>query len=83
MTPEIQVAINILFGVVMFLGGFLLNRINDSLKELRQADNQLANKVERMPMQYVLRDDYTRTIDALFAKLDRIETKIDGKADKE
>ena len=57
-----------------------------SLKELQQQDLKLADKVGNIEVlvagQYVKRDDMNRDIAAMFAKLDRIEDKIDKKADK-
>ena len=57
-----------------------------SLKELQAQDKELANKVSSIEVlvagQYVKRDDMDRSMTALFAKLDRIEDKLDGKADK-
>lgn len=57
-----------------------------SLKELQAQDSKLADKVGNIEVlvagQYVKRDDMNRDIMAIFAKLDRIEDKIDKKADK-
>lgn len=57
-----------------------------SLKELQAQDKELANKVSSIEVlvagQYVKRDDMDRSMTALFAKLDRIEDKLDSKADK-
>ncbi len=57
-----------------------------SLKELQTQDGKLAEKVSSIEVlvagQYVKRDDMDRSMAALFTKLDRIEDKLYGKADK-
>lgn len=57
-----------------------------SLKELKDQDTQLANKVQAIEIlvagQYFKRDEFERFSMAIFAKLDKIENKVDGKADK-
>ncbi len=57
-----------------------------SLQELRSQDSKLAEKVGNIEVlvagQYVKRDDMDKSMTALFMKLDRIEDKIDKKADK-
>jgi len=58
----------------------------ESLNELRAADSTLADKVQRVEVlvagNYVTKSDMNILTDALFKKLDRIESKVDGKADK-
>jgi len=53
---------------------------------LRSQDSKLAEKVGNIEVlvagQYVKRDDMDKSMTALFMKLDRIEDKIDKKADK-
>lgn len=83
---DIQVAFNIAVALVAFLGGWVLNSIRDSVKSLQIADEALALKVQAIEVlvagQYVKRDDLDKLMTILFQKLDRIESKLDGKADK-
>lgn len=83
---ESQSIINILFGLVTFFGGMWVRGIADSMKELKRTDAELADKVQGIEVlvagEYVKRDALDKSMDALFAKLDRIELKLDGKADK-
>lgn len=83
---DFQVGFNIIVGVCGFLGGWVLNNLRGSLSELHAADMALADKVQRIEVlvagQYVKRDDMEKNIAALFAKLDKIEAKLDRKADK-
>jgi len=86
MSTDYQLAFNVLLSLVAFLGGWVLNSVRDSVKSLHSSDEVLANKVQAIEVlvagQYVKRDDMERSIAAIFSKLDRIEQKIDAKADK-
>ncbi len=73
-------------GGVCVVGGVLLKTIWDSVSDLRRADEKLVERVAEIEVlvagTYVKRDEVERSFTAVFAKLDRIESKIDGKADK-
>ena len=77
---------NIAFAIIGALGGWWMRVMWQSLKELEQQDSKLADKVGSIEVlvagQYVKRDDMNRDIATIFAKLDRIEDKINKKADK-
>jgi len=83
---DTQMIINILMSIVAFLGGWWMKTMWESLNELRAADSTLADKVQRVEVlvagNYVTKSDMNILTDALFKKLDRIESKVDGKADK-
>lgn len=83
---DTQTALNVLFSLVGALGGWVLNSLRDSIKTLQKADSDLATKVQSIEVlvagQYVKRDDMEKLSAAIFTKLDRIESKLDGKADK-
>lgn len=83
---DYQTLFNVAVALAGFLGGWVLNNIKSSLDALHVADQSLSEKVQSMEIlvagTYVKRDDVDKLANALFAKLDRIETKIDGKADK-
>lgn len=57
-----------------------------SLNELRSADARLTDKVQAIEVlvagNYVTKIDLNNLTEALFRKLDRIEAKVDNKADK-
>ena len=82
-----QTMINILMGLTAFFGGIWVRGLSDSMKELKAADISLADKVQGIELlvagQYVTRIELKGFEDALFKKLDRIESKLDGKQDKQ
>jgi len=81
-----QTIFNLLCGLIAFFGGWVLNSLRDSIKALHQSDENLTMKVQAIELlvagSYVKRDDLDKLTTALFAKLDKIENKLDGKADK-
>lgn len=81
-----QTIINWLLAGFGALIGFLLNAVWQAVKDLQTADKVLADKIGSIEVlvagDYVRRSDFDRTIERLFAKLDHIELKIDGKADR-
>lgn len=66
--------------------GFLLNAVWQAVKDLQKADTELTKKVSEIEVlvagAYVKKDDIDKLSNAIFAKLDRIEDKLDGKVDK-
>jgi hypothetical protein len=81
-----QTLINWLLGGFGALIGFLLNAVWQAVKDLQSADKELTKKVSEIEVlvagAYVKKDELSTSVAALFAKLDRIEDKLDGKADK-
>ena len=66
--------------------GFLLNAVWQAVKDLQSADKQLADKVATIEIlvagEYVSKEDFERTIQRLFEKLDPMEEKFDRKMEK-
>lgn len=83
---ENQTIFNIVFGLSGFLGAYVLNSISTKLSDLQKADDALMDKVQRMEVlvagEYVKHADLDKLIGTLFNKLDKIEAKLDSKADK-
>lgn len=81
-----QTIINWLLAGFGALIGFLLNAVWQAVKDLQTADKALAEKVGGIEVlvagAYVKKDEFAHTIEALFKKLDKIEDKLDTKADK-
>lgn len=81
-----QTIINWLLGGFGALIGFLLNAVWQAVKDLQKADQTLVQKVGELEVlvagDYVRKEELQNNIKELFAKLDKIEDKIDRKADK-
>jgi len=81
-----QILFNIVLTVAAFLCGWVLNNLWKTVVDLQSADTKLAEKVSSIEVlvagQYVKREALDKLADAIFLKLDRIENKLDGKADK-
>ena len=77
---------NIVFTIAGALGGWWMKAMWEGLKDLQKADSKLTSEVSELKVlvagQYMKRDEFERTSQAIFAKLDRIEDKLDHKADK-
>lgn len=77
---------NIVIGVSGALGGWWMKAMWDGIKDLQKADLQLTHEVSQLQIlvagHYMRREEFERTSQAIFVKLDRIEDKLDGKADK-
>jgi len=83
---DVQSAFNIAFALAGALAGYVLKTMHEAMRDLQNADSDLTDKVQRIEVlvagEYVKREDLDRLSGALFQKLDRIENKLDGKADK-
>ncbi len=77
---------NVIVGLAGALGGWWMKAMWDAIKDLKGADEKLATKVEDLRVliagQYVSRESFDQLTKAIFTKLDRIEDKLDQKADK-
>lgn len=86
MSPEAQLLFNIVAGVAGLFGSFLLKNQWDSIKEGQAYTMALAKKLAEIEVlvagNYAKREDVDRMGAAIFLKLDKIEGKLDQKADK-
>lgn len=78
--------INLLIGVACTLGGWWMRTMWDYIKDLQKADiltNAKINDIEVLVAgNYITKAEVERLFAAVFNKLDRIEDKLDKKADK-
>ena len=81
-----QTIINAAIALVGFLGGWILKVVWEGVKELQSADKILAEKVNTIEIliagTYMSKLDFDKIAAAIFAKLDKIEDKLDRKVDK-
>lgn len=83
---EYQVLFDIATAVIGVIGGWLLNTVWGALKDLQEADKQLAEKVAAIEVlvagRYVTRDEFNHTLNQVFERLDRIRDIVSSKADR-
>jgi len=81
-----QTLFNIAVAIIAFTGGFVVNRLFSQLDNLTKQDKILSKEINtlnvNLPTYYVMKEDLQRLSDALFLKLDSIESKLDKKQDK-
>ena len=81
-----QTIFNIAATVAGFLGGWWLKVMWDAVKDLQSADKILVEKVNSIEIlvagTYITKNDFDKIGAAIFAKLDKIEDKLDRKVDK-
>lgn len=81
-----QTTLNWAFGIINILLGIGIKAMYDSLRDLKKADKELADKVGNIEVlvagQYVKRDDFDKVANIIFFKLDDIRDKLNQKADK-
>lgn len=81
-----QQLFNVLFALVGVLGGWWMKAMWEAIKALESADKALSAQVGDLKVLvaggYVRTESFDKLSAAIFAKLDRIEDKLDGKADK-
>lgn len=72
---DYQVLFNGAFTLAAFLAGWVLNNITKAM-------DRLDNDIRNMPDKYVSKEDYHRDLHDIKEILVRIDSKLDGKADK-
>ena len=81
-----QTVFNIALAITGFLGGWVLKVVWEAVKELQTADKILVEKVASIEIliagNYMSKQDFDKIAAAIFAKLDKIDDKLDRKADK-
>jgi len=81
-----QTIINTVIALVGFLGGWILKVIWEGVKDLQVVDKLLTEKVNTIEIliagNYMSKQDFDKIAAAIFAKLDKIDDKLDRKVDK-
>ena len=84
---DLQAAFNIVTALVGALGGWILNTIWRSMRDLQIADESLAHKVQGIEVlvagQYPTRRELDDKFVTVHCSLVRIEDKLDKKADRQ
>lgn len=81
-----QSLFNIVVGIAGVFGGFILNAIWQKTDKLEETDKQLVKSVNELAITVATlkthHDEDSKKLDIIFEKLDRIDQKLDRKADK-
>lgn len=77
---EYQVLFDVAIGVIGVLGGWTLNTVWAAVKDLQEADKELAEKVGQIEVlvagRYVTRDEFNQVLNQVFERLDRIRDLV-------
>lgn len=77
---EYQVLFDVAIAVIGVLGGWTLNTVWGAVKDLQEADKELAAKVGAIEVlvagQYVTREEFNQVLNQVFERLDRIRDLI-------
>ena len=83
---EYQVFFDVAVGMIGVLGGWVLNTVWGAVKDLQEADKDLADKVAAIEVlvagRYVTRDEFNSSLGQVFSKLDNIRDIVSQKADR-
>ena len=74
-----QPYINMSLAAVFAVAGWFIRQVWDAVQDLKKDIQALEIK---LPSEYVRKDDLTESMDRVYKALDRIERKLDSKADK-
>lgn len=88
-----QFAVNFVFGIITFLGGWvlkvvfgLMDRMQNDYKELNKYSREQHDRLSQdltvlalsIPEKYVSKDDFNNLVKAINHRFDRLEEKIDA-----
>ena len=90
---ETQLFLNVLFGIISFLGGWLMKMLMSQISELKNKQEKLMIKhiddmedvLEKhtnlalwMPEKYVSKDDFQSFVERIDHRFNRLEEKLDA-----
>jgi len=77
---EYQVLFDVAIGVIGVLGGWTLNTVWAAVKDLQEADKELAEKVGQIEVlvagRYITREEFNQVLNQVFERLDRIRDLV-------
>ena len=78
--------VDILLSITAFSLGWMLKVVGGAVQDLQAEDKEIIDRLAQVELfvaqKYVTKDDMDKQISLLMAKLDRIENKLDTKADR-
>ena len=90
---ETQLFLNVLFGIISFLGGWLMKMLMSQISELKNKQEKLmikhiddmedvlekhTNLALSMPEKYVSKDDFQSVVERIDHRFNRLEEKLDA-----
>lgn len=83
---DLQTAFNLVVAFAGFLGGWVLNTMWNAIKDMQATDKAVIDRVAAIEVlvagQYVPRGELAKQFEGISNTLQRIEDKLDRKADK-
>ena len=74
---EAAVLFDMMFGVMVLLGGFILRRIFSLTDRLASEDRKLHGRITVVQTEYVSKKDFDVAVDRIIDCINRLETKMD------
>lgn len=78
--------VDILLSITAFALGWMLKVVWGAVRDLQAEDKEIIDRLGRVELfvaqRYVTKEDMDKQISLLMVKLDRIENKLDAKADR-
>ena len=74
---EAAVLFDMMFGVMVLLGGFILRRIFSLTDRLASEDRRLHERITVVQTEYVSKKDFDTAVDRIIDCINRLELKMD------
>ena len=74
---EAAVLFDMMFGVMVLLGGFILRRIFSLTDRLASEDRKLHERITVVQTEYVSKKDFDTAVDRIIDCINRLELKMD------
>ena len=74
---EAAVLFDMMFGVMVLLGGFILRRIFSLTDRLALEDRKLHGRITVVQTEYVSKKDFDTAVDRIIDCINRLESKMD------
>ena len=74
---EAAVLFDMMFGVMVLLGGFILRRIFSLTDRLASEDRRLHERITVVQTEYVSKKDFDTAVDRIIDCINRLESKMD------
>ena len=74
---EAPMLFDMMFGVMVLLGGFILRRIFSLTDRLASEDRKLHGRITVVQTEYVSKKDFDTAVDRIIDCINRLESKMD------